>query len=249
VLGVLGFSLPRPLVFSIEAAADDLRRFAGDLSLSRALDDLAGPFRQVERRVLGVLKLSVLCWARLLAGDAWEVALQEIVEQTGGAPFRGIHRMTLGDWKSSFATLPKRLQDGSAPTAAVFHAHTRTLKRLKTIAILDNFVRVRNRIAHPDDEPLAAADLADSVGAVAGLLDELTKSQMLPVVLDPQEERRDRWGRRLLVAVDGRGRTREFVVRDSIELTEPLVWIPRIGNPREVDPIFVVAPELESLVT
>ncbi len=40
----------------------------------------------------------------------------------------------------------------------------------------------------------------------------------------------------------------EMAIDNPVDLTQPLVWIPRLVNPREVDPIFLKAPELYKVV-
>jgi len=208
VLAGLGFSVPRAPDFSVEFAGDGLQRLAGDIRLARSVPDAKHAFDEAERLVLRTLRLATLSWARLVPGDWQDLALR-IVERARGRSPRDVNLLTLGDWKSVFDALPKELAAHEPPIGPLFEQHRRALKALKATASLDLFVKVRNRLAHPDDRETSLNEVLEAVDAMATLLRNLSERQVLPVVLDPQEERRDRWGRLLLVALDGRGRTRD----------------------------------------
>lgn len=249
VLASLGFSTPETPRFSVESAADELRRVTSDLRLARDSLEAQVPFARAEQNVLRILRLSVECWSRLMSGSGWEATVAALVRESGGRS-TGVNRMTLGDWKAAFVELPKRFATSSSSIGRLFQSHQRTLKRLKAPAVLDNFVSVRNRLAHPGDEPPPdPSRISESLGRLAALIDDLISAQVLPVVLTPEEVRRDRWGRTLLVAIDGRGGTAELVVSEPIDLTRPLIWLPRLVNPREVDPILLAIDEFEPFRT
>lgn len=250
ILKAIGFLLPVAPVFSVETAVPGLYRVENDVSLARDVGEATGPMERAERIVTGVLKLASLCWARLLAGEEWEKVLKDNVERAStDKKFLGAGRMSLGDWKTTFGALPKQLANAGTSKSSLFELHRRTIKTLKGVETLERFVNLRNAVIHPEGKPVPdVSELTMSVKNTALLFDKLIEAEVLPVVLTPQVERRDRWGRRFLLATDGRGRSRELVVQREIDLSRAVVWIPRLVNPRDVDPILLSGPELDAFL-
>jgi hypothetical protein len=121
----------------------------------------------------------------------------------------------------------------------------KTLTKGKVTELLDAHVRGRNAIEHPRGDmmskPLAERRqfAADAMQAGVEALQRLLDRGVLPHVLEPTDETRNRWGLLTLRALDEDGVHLEFYVASPTDLTRPWLWFATGTNPREVEPLFV----------
>jgi hypothetical protein len=224
ILRNLGWDIPKPTGFSIESGTGELEKVLAKCRLARVDKDQRSAVLEAALITERSMKLSVSSWLRLAGRSGTEVL-----------PAKTPQRKSLGDWKSDFVSTPKQLSSIDWKYRQTFDRVKRSLKRECATKKLDALMSLRNDVAHGRDLP-SREEVFAAIDGVRELFDRLARNLVLPVVVEPQEERRDRYGRLTLVAEDGRGRTQEIFLSESIDLTRPLVWIPLDTNPRNVDP-------------
>jgi hypothetical protein len=109
----------------------------------------------------------------------------------------------------------------------------------------NRLIATRNKVEHdkaeflsrPIEEVREAMRLAAQAGETA--IADLLSRRVLPQVLQPLEEHRDRWERLRLELQDAHRRTVEMFVDFPTDLAKPLLWFPAGSNPREVAPSLV----------
>ena len=112
----------------------------------------------------------------------------------------------------------------------------------------------RNAVEH-DKEDAASLSLSQLrqrcravLAAVHTALVDLDSQQFLPLTVRPEEERRDRYGRRVLRLLDPDGAAIEAYVGSETDLTEPLIYFASDISRRDVDPKFLPASIVEELL-
>ena len=165
-----------------------------------------------------------------------------------------LDKLTMGDWKGIFCTLPGRLLEthDRLPVSMKerLQQYRRAIKTTNANVKLGSVVHVRNRVAHKIEElrelplPELGRDLIVPVASACELLRELQRRQVVPFVVQPLEERRDPYGRRRIRFLTEDGRTVEMFSPHERDLTLPYVWLPMGANPRETRPTLLELDEV-----
>ena len=234
-LELLGWQIPRPTGFSIGDALDECDRQVSVLRFTTSETEARGAAKAALVKVEEILRFSVIAWAHLIAGDDWQRPIAEVVERSS--------RLSFGQWRRAFTDLPLK----SAAQHEALGQATSRLRRAKLDQPLDNVVRLRNDIDHPDRAPWdrVRIEAPEVLSNVVNALRSANEAGALPRVLQPAAETRDPYGRITLRLVGYGGRSVEFLMTGPSDLTIPVVHFPGATNPREVHPALLQARTLQ----
>ncbi|CAN1558938.1 hypothetical protein MCEMIE22_02565 [Mycobacteriaceae bacterium] len=245
VLEDLGYDVPQAPSASVKDALGEVLRSLNTLQYAQQIDPAQGSaascFIQIER----VLRHSVLAWSRMPQSRSG--LLESVLEKHGRQ--RDLQRLSFGDWQLLFTQVPQALRDEN-PGLLVFATIARAMKQGRIDEKLSNVVGVRNDIQHDRDSG-AIADLpafirrvSDAVRQALAALSDLDTRRLLPITVMPQEEVRDRFGRRRLILADTEANRIEIYVVQETDLRNPLIYISSGSNPRDVSPTLLPAQAL-----
>ena len=256
LLAQLGFAVAQPVRFSIRAALHECEIVQRRLELADSLESVRGAFLTGCSLIERVLRYAALAWSHLACGNRWNEVFGQIISSgMPGRSYSGPDKLTFGQYELLFVRLPATLADSDyASERTLFARIARTIKKGKLHDKLSALVTLRNAVEHDKEDTASlllsqlrqkcAAVFADACTALA----EIDGQQLLPVTVRPDEERRDRYGRRVLRLLDPDGAALEAYVRDETDLTEPLIYFAADGSRRDVDPKFLRAAIVEKLL-
>jgi hypothetical protein len=256
LLAQLGFAVARPVRFSIRAALHECEIVERRLELADSLEAVRGAFLTGCSLIERILRYASLAWAHLAYGNQWNDAFDQIIGPgMPGRSYSGPDQLTFGQYELVFAKLPAALADsGYSFGNALFARIARVIKKSKIHEKLSALVALRNGVEHDKEStaPLSLAQLRQKCSTVfagaCAVLAEIDSRQLLPLTVRPEEERRDRYGRRILRLLDPDGVAIEAYVGSETDLTEPLIYFASDSSRRDVDPKFLRAAIVEELL-
>ena len=256
LLAELGFAVARPARFSIRAALHECEIVQRQLELADSLEAVRGAFLTGCSLIERILRYASLAWGHLACGNRWNEAFGQIISSgMPGRSYAGLDKLTFGQHELLFARLSAMFADSDyAFEKALFGRITRAIKKAKIHDKLSALVALRNGVEH-DKEATALLLLPQlrqrccTVFAEAcAALGDLDSQQFLPMTVRPEEERRDRYGRRVLRLLDHDGIAIEAYVESETDLTEPLIYFASDNSRRAVGPKFLRAAIVEKLL-
>jgi hypothetical protein len=168
--------------------------------------------------------------------------------------YPGPDLLSFGHLHALFTQLPVTFTAGNhGPDIELFGKIAKTMRRAKVDLKLSDLGHWRNGVGHQKDyvTSLSISHLRQKsstvlTGARAALA-ELDRQRFLPVTVLPEEERRDRYGRRVLRLRDTDNAPIEVYVSRETDFTEPLIYFASDNSRRDIDPRFVQASVVEAL--
>ena len=256
LLAQLGFEIARPVRFSIRAALRECEIVQSRLELADSLEAARGAFLTGCRLIERILRYASLAWSHLARGNRWDEAVgQIIISGTPGRSYPGPDKLTFGQYELLFARIPATFADSDdACERELFARIARAIRKTKIHDRLSALVALRNDVEHDKEAAISlsllqlrqrcCAVLAEARVALEGM----DSQQFLPLTVRPEEERRDRYSRRILRLLDPDGVAIEAYVGSETDLTEPLIYFASDSSRRVVDPKFLRAAIVEELL-
>jgi hypothetical protein len=256
LLAQLGFAVPRPVRFSIRSALHECEIVQGRLELADSLEAVRGAFLTGCSLIERILRYASLAWAHLACGNQWNEAFGQIISPgMPGRSYSGPDKLTFGQHEFVFAKIPATFADSAHGSEnALFARIARVIKKAKVHDKLSALVSLRNSVEHAKEStsPLSLPQLRQKCTTVFAeayaTLADIDSQQFLPLTVSPEEERRDRYGRRVLRLLDPDGVAIEAYVGSETDLTEPLIYFASDSSRRDVDPKFLRAAIVEKLL-
>lgn len=256
LLAQFGFAVPRPVRFAIRSALHECEIIQRRLELADSLEAVRGAFLTGCSLIERILRYASLAWAHLARGDQWSEAFGQIIGPgMSGRSYPGADKLTFGQHELVFAKLPATFSSGGyAFESTLFARIARVIKKAKVHDKLSALVALRNGVEHDKEStsPLSLPELRQKCAAVFAeayaALADIDSQQFLPLTVRPEEERRDRYGRRVLRLLDPDGVAIEAYVGGETDLTEPLIYFASDSSRRDVDPKFLRAAIVEKLL-
>jgi hypothetical protein len=256
LLAQFGFAVPRPVRFSIRGALRECEIAQKQLELADSIEAVRGAFLTCCKAIERILRYSSFAWSRLAWGNRWNEPLEQIISVGApGRPYPGHDKLSFGQYELLFTKLPDKFAgDADAFERSLFAKISKVMKRTKIHDRLSALVALRNGVEH-DKEDVASLSLSQLrqrcrtvlLAARMALVD-IDDQQSLPLTVRPEEERRDRYGRRILRLLDPDGAAIEVYVGSETDLTEPLIYFYSDINRRDVNPKFLRASLVEELL-
>jgi hypothetical protein len=255
LLAQLGFAVARPARFSIRAALRECEIVRNRLELSDSIESVRGSFLTGCRLIERILRYASFAWSHLACGNHWNEPLERIISSsTPGRSYPGLDKLNFGQYELLFTKLPTTFALDDSFGAELFSEISRILRKAKIHEKLSALVALRNAIEH-DKEDVASFSLSQLrqrccavLSAACAALANIDSQHVLPLTVRPEEERRDRYGRRILRLLDPDGVAFEAYVGSETDLTEPLIYFASDSNRRDVDPKFLRASIVEELL-
>ena len=256
LLAQLGFEVARPVRFSIRAALRECEIVQSRLELADSLEAARGALLTGCSLIERILRYASLAWSHLARGNRWNEALgQIIISGTPGRSYPGPDKLTFGQYELLFARLPATFADSdNAFERELFARIARAIRKTKIHDKLSALVALRNGVEH-DKEAAASLSLPQLrqkccavLAEARAALEDMDSQQFLPLTVRPEEERRDRYSRRILRLLDPDGVAIEAYVGSETDLTEPLIYFASDRSRRVVDPKFLRAAIVEELL-
>jgi hypothetical protein len=250
----LGFAIAKPVRFSIREALRDCDNAARRLELADSAAAVREAFLAGFNRIEGVLRYTVFAWAYLECGDQWKTVFEQVVS-SAMTSYPGPDRLSFGHFHVLFTKLPATFATTDEDQGKdLFAKIARALKKAKVNEKLSNLVYWRNGVGHekeyvtslsvPQLRQKCRTALAEACAALA----EIDSQHFLPVTVRPEEERRDRYNRRVLRLLDPDDAAIEVYVGSATDLTEPLIYFASDNNDRrDINPKFLRASVVEAL--
>lgn len=257
LLSQLGFAVARPVRFSIRAALRECdRAMRSQLGLADTLEAVTGAFKTCYTLIERSLRYAYLAWSLLACDDRWDEVLTEIVRSArNGRPFQWPGKLTFGEHEQLFIRLPTIFAGSDyASEKVLFEKVSWAMKKAKAHDKLGALVTLRNDFEHNDSEvisltvPQLRERCSTKLAEACAVLEKMDGQQLLPLTVRPEQERRDRYGRRVLQMLDPDGVAMEVHVGSETDLTEPLIYFPSDDNRRTLDPRFLRAVIVEELL-
>lgn len=252
VLGALCFNLVTS-PSGIAAYTAEVDQILGELDRAdpaprRAEIAGADAGRILERLQLDLLKL----YARALFGPDSEselVARRIVPERDGGS---ALARLTLGQTSQALQRLGEIARDERAlgdRLRSLGRSEPELLPRtvrdangasIETFDLLRRIGELRNRSTHfrPDDQPPTIAEVRDGVGALRGLLAELSAGRFYPDVFRYEGTYENRDGERFVYFVDEQGKERKVRSDERIDPRRHYYCF-ATNNPVHLHPVLV----------
>jgi hypothetical protein len=256
LLAQLGFAVARPARFSIRAALRECEKVQSRLELADSVEDIRGVFLTGCSLIERSLRYASLAWSHLGYGSRWNEALEQVVSAAmPGRPYPGPGRLTFGQCELLFSRLPPTFADSDRTSErALFARISRVSKKTRVHDKLSALVALRNGVEH-DKKTTASLSLPElrkkchtALAEARAALDGIDRQQLLPVTVRPEEERRDRYGRRTLRLLDPDGIAIETYVGSETDLSEPLIYFASNSSRRDAEPKFLRASIVEELL-
>jgi hypothetical protein len=256
LLAQLGFAVARPVRFSIRAALRECEIAENRLELADSIEAARGAFLTGCRLVERILRYASFAWSHLACGSLWNEPLEQIISSsTPGRSYPGPDKLTFGQYELLFTKLPATFAVGDDLfVTELFTKISRIIKKTKIHDKLSTLVALRNAVEHDkgDVASLSLTQLRQQCCAVltatCTVLVDIDSQHLLPLTVRPEEERRDRYGRRILRLLDSDGAAIEAYVGSEMDLTEPLIYFASDSSRRDVDPKFLRASIVEELL-
>jgi len=257
LLAQLGFRVARPVRFSIRATLRECEIIQNRLALADSLEAVRGAFLTGCNLIEQILRYASLAWSHLACGNRWDEAFAQIISSAmGGRSYPGPVKLNFGQHALLFGKLPATFADSDyALERELFAKVSWAIKKAKVNDKIAALVTLRNSVEHPAKEATVSLPLPElrqrCHAVLAGArtaLEGLYNQQFLPLTVRPEEERRDRYGRRILRLLDSDGVAMEAHVESETDLTEPLIYFASDSSRRDVDPRFLRAAIVEKLM-
>ena len=263
LLAQLGFAVARPIRFSIRAALSECGKVQSRLELADSVEAVRGAFFTCCDQIQQILRYASLAWSHLAFRNQWNEAFRQIIiSGTAKRAYLGPDKLTFGQHELLFTRLPATFADSSnALERPLFGRISRAIKKSKVHDKLAALVALRNDVEH-NNEPIASLTPAQLrqrcrtvVAQARAALEQLDSQQVLPLTVSPDEERRGRYGPRILRLLDSNGIAIEVLVVSETDLTEPLIYFASDcsrfasdSSRRDLDPKFLRAAIVEDLL-
>jgi len=254
LLAQLGFAVARPVRFSIREALRDCGIADRRLGLADSADAITEAYLAGFNRIEAILKYTAYSWAYLQCGEEWGTAFKTVVSSSIPS-YPGPKKLSFGHFHVLFTKLPPTFAkaDGG-PRSDYFASVERAMKRAKANERLADLVYWRNGVGHKKEyvTSLTVAQLRQkcsvALTATCAALAEIDGQRLLPITVRPEEERRDRYNRRVLRLLDPDDAAIEVYVGRETDLTEPLIYFAYDNDvQRAIDPEFLRASVVEAL--
>ena len=254
LLARVGFGVARPVHFSIRTALRDCANVARQLELADSAAAVRKAFLTGFNRIEEILRYTVFAWAYLERGDQWKAVFEQVVSSAMPL-YPGSERLSFGHLHVLFTKLPGTFTDThQEPGKDLFASIARALEKAKVNEKLSNLTYWRNGVVHQKEyvaslsvPQLRQKCLAALTQAHAALA-EIDSQRFLPMTVRPEEERRDRYNRRLLRVLDPDNAAIEVYVDSETDLTEPLIYFASDNNSRRgINPKFLRASVVEAI--
>jgi hypothetical protein len=254
LLALLGFAVARPVRFSIREALRDCDNAARRLELADSAAAVREAFLAGFNRIEGILRYTVYAWVYLECGDEWKAVFERVVS-SAMTSYPGPERLSFGHLHVLFTKLPATFAaSDQEPGQELFAKVARALKKAKVNEKFSNLVYWRNGVGHEKEyvNALSVPQLRQKCSAalteVCVALAEIDGQRLLPVTVRPEEERRDRYNRRVLRLLDPDDVAIEVYVGRETDLTEPLIYFASDNNGRrDINPKLLRASVIEAL--
>jgi len=256
LLAQLGFAVARPVRFSIRQALRECEIVKRRLELADSTEAVRGAFLTGCNLIERILRYASFAWSYLACGSRWNEALEQVIRSgTPGRSYAGPHKLLFGQHELLFVKLPGIFADSNQVfERALFGKISRAIKKAKAHDKLSALVALRNDVAH-DKEGVASLSLSQLRQKCLTVLTEacvaladIDNQHFLPLTVRPEEERRDRYGRRVLRLLDSDDVAIEVYVGSETDLTEPLIYFASDNSRRDVDPKFLRAAIVDDLL-
>jgi len=256
LLARLGFAVARPARFSIREKLHECEKVRRTLELADSMEEIRGAFFSGFSLIEQILRYTSFAWSYLACGSQWNEALDQIISPaTYMHVYKGPTKLNFGDYRLLFEKLPATFATGDrSHERELFVKISRALRKAKISEKLSNLVSLRNDIDHVNKSAvqLSLPQLRQKCSTVLAqahtALVSLDSQQYLPVTVHPEEERRDRYGRRVLRLLDTDSVAIEVYVERETDLTEPLIYFASDSSRRDVYPKFIPAAFVEELL-
>ena len=254
LLALLGFAVARPVRFSIREALRDCDKAARRLELADSAAAIHEAFLAGFNHIERILRYTVFAWVYLECGDEWRPVVEQVVSSAMPS-YPGPEKLSFGHLHVLFTKLPATFAaSDKEPGKELFANIARALKKAKVNDKLTSLVYWRNGVGHekayvtslsvPQLRQKCSTALAEASAALA----DIDRQRFLPVTVRPEEERRDRYNRRVLRLLDPADAAIEVSVGSETDLTEPLVYFASDNKGRrDIDPKFLRASVVEAL--
>jgi hypothetical protein len=256
LLVLLGFRVARPVRFSIRETLDECERVRRNLQFADTMEALRGAFLTGCDYIEQILRYTSFAWSYLAYRDKWDEIIEQVIRSaTPNRSYAGTDKLFFGQHELLFTTLPATLAN-SEPVAgrALFGKISRTMKKTKAHEKLSALVSLRNSVAHPkrDIASFSLHQLRDRCATVfteaSRVIADMDRQYLLPLTVSPVEERRYRYGYRILRVLESDNSPIEVYVEGETDLTEPLIYFASDGSQRDLDPKFFPAAIVDDLL-
>jgi putative DNA methylase len=245
ILRAVGFSVPSRPRFTSAGQRSEAARCAAELRIASTLDEVRGLFLTGSAAVERAVRYGTIAWVQAVSASAWLEALERLFSSVRDKRFAGPGFFSFGDWQAVLFAIPRLQEETTGPLHARLAALKRALGKRGAQGRLERLLKVRNLVEHDTDGFLAGpfAELreaaADALAAGVSAMDTLMSTGSWPQVLQPLDERRDRFDRLTLRMLDEQNTTVELFVDHPTDLTRPYLWFRGGSNPREVEPLLL----------
>ena len=241
VLQLLGWSIPCYPNFTIESTLDELAKIEAEIKLVNSEQEIRGLATQAFDRLERILRFTVTTWACLISPDDWQEPVRRITMKDS--------RYAFGDWHRCLIEMPGKYAVNSETIGRV----NGLLNKHKVQKSFEPILKLRNIVSHHDESKAnwidIKKDLIDKLSNVLRALEKAYLDKALPLVLVPEKETRDMYGRITLRLTSSSGRPHEFLMTQQTDLSRPVVVIACGSNPREFEPWLKNAEDLCSLAS
>jgi hypothetical protein len=254
LLAQLGFAVARPVRFSIRetlrACDAEVRRLELADSAAAVCEVFLAGFNRIEK----ILRYTVFAWVYLECGDQWNAMFEQVVSSAMPS-YPGPEKLSFGHLHVLFTKLPGVFAAGDrAAEKELFAKIALTINKIKVNNKLSNLVYWRNGVGHakPYVTSLSVNQLRQKCSValteICVALAEIDSQRLLPMAVRPEEERRDRYNRRVLRLLDWDDAAIEVYVGSETDLTEPLIYFASDNSSRrDINPKFLRASVVENL--
>ena len=251
--------------FTIPAVADDwpgptqvldsLRRATVTVQRATSKTDVWGPFLEGSSSVERLLRVGIWAWMQLAFGEQRDEKLLELLKASDPTKDYDLDLLSFGHIATLFRGLPEVL--AKAPLGEMIEQklgrrHVYRPKKLNKL--LDKLVAWRNRVEHNkedyrDKTPFASVvdDISSALTAAQDLVHELARNRVVPQVVEPVEEIRDKFGRKSYTLCLDDGTEQKSTFTTALELGVPYLYFGSLTNPRPVDPINLPVAAVEDV--
>ena len=241
VLQLLGWSMPSIPRFTIESALEELSSIEAEIRLVNSEQEIRGLATKAFDRLERILRFSVIAWAHLISPSDWKEPVRRITTKES--------RYSFGDWHRCLVEIPSKYASQSAVAGRI----NGLLNKNKVQKSIEPLLKLRNTICHHDQSKENWTDIkGELLGKLSLCIDSLRRAYLdkaLPMILMPERETRDIYGRITLRLISSNGLPYEFLMTHQADLSQPVVVIACGSNPREVEPWLKNAAELCDLAS
>jgi hypothetical protein len=256
LLAKLGFAVARPVRFSIREDLHECEKVQATLQLADSMENVRGAFLTGCSCIERILRYASFAWSYLGYHDTWQEVIEQVIRSaTTTRSYAGIDKLYLGQYELLFTKLPTMLANCDQEFERDFFGKiSRAIKRMKAHEKLSALVALRNKVEH-DKIDIASLSLdqlrtkCTTVFAEASMiLADLDRQSFLPLTVRPVEERRYRYGYRVLKMLTSDNKPIEVYVGSETDLTEPLIYFGSDRGRRDLDPKFFLAAIVDDLL-